>query len=83
MTWKSSKNKVFRCYRLKIMEDWATQKKMQEAQHLSNYQNLNEREALEKQIQKEKEAQRYTSFKKWVKKQQTLEEKENLLKMLE
>jgi hypothetical protein len=30
------------------MEDWATQKKMQEAQHLSNYQNLNEREALEK-----------------------------------
>jgi hypothetical protein len=48
MTWKSSKKAVYSYFRLKIMEDWATQKKMQEAQHLSNYQNLNEREALEK-----------------------------------
>ena len=56
---------------------------MNEAQRIANYKNLSEREELERQIQREKEAQKTNNFRQWVKKQEMLEEKERLLKLLE
>ncbi len=44
---------------------------------------LSDREELERQIAEEKEAQRYRNFKEWSKKQELLQEKERLLRLLE
>lgn len=41
---------------MKILEDWATQKKLCEAQKIAQSRALTEREELERQIQREKEA---------------------------
>jgi len=43
---------------------------------------LSDREELERQIAEEKEAQRYCNFKEWSKKQELLQEKERLLRLL-
>jgi hypothetical protein len=62
------------------MEDWAAHKRLNEAQKLANYKTLSEREALDRQLQQEKEAQRYAQgFRSWVRKQEQLAEKEKLL----
>ena len=65
------------------MDDWATHKKLNEAQKIAQSKEASEREELERQIREEKEAQQYRTFKQWVRKQEQLEEKERLLKLLE
>ncbi len=64
------------------MEQWATQKKLQEAQNLSDAQDFAKREALERELENEYASQRYRSFKDWIRKQTELDKKEELLRML-
>ena len=60
--------------RMRIMEDWATHKKLNEAQNLGEIRGgvMSQREELERQIAEEREAQKYRTFKQWSRKQELL-----------
>lgn len=60
--------------RMRIMEDWATHKKLNEAQNLGEIRGgvKSQREELERQIAEEREAQKYRTFKQWSRKQELL-----------
>ena len=60
--------------RMRIMEDWAIHKKLNEAQNLGEIRGgvMSQREELERQIAEEREAQKYRTFKQWSRKQELL-----------
>ena len=68
------------------MDDWATNMKLNESKNILHNRpapGLSDREELELLIAREKEAQKYRTFKQWVKKREMIEEKERLLRLLE
>ncbi len=68
------------CIRMKNMDEWLKQKRLNEAERYAKYRDLEEKEEISRQIRDEVN---YTSYKNWLKKQMLRErhDRESTTKM--